>query len=156
MLLGEIELLTMPPSKKTASPQMLAIAMRDATRTRASPVERARCSVKRNLVDSSAARTGDSKAKLVAVRVGIGLDSVARSFGPRSLDDACAALNLSLCHTLSHCAESLVVFAELFFDFKLFFELLSGHSLEAMKLPLWLIVWRWRTAAVRNLLILSL
>lgn len=109
MLLGEVELLTEPPPSQTASPQMLAIAMRNAARTRANPVERASRSVKRNLVDSSAARTGDSKAKLVAVRVRIGLDSIARGLRPRSLDDCRFALDLSLCHNFPHCAESLVL-----------------------------------------------
>jgi len=55
MLLGKIELLAVPPPSEAASPQMLAVAMRNAARARANPIERTSGSVKRNLVDSSAA-----------------------------------------------------------------------------------------------------
>lgn len=100
MPLGEIQLLAILPPSQAASPQMLAIAMRNVARARANPIERTRGSVKRNLVDSSAAGTCNSKAELVTVRVGIGLNRITRGFGSRGLDDGCATLDCVLCHDL--------------------------------------------------------
>ena len=88
---------------------MLATTVSDISRARANPVERTSGSVKRNLVDSSAARACDSKAKLVAFRVGIGRDRITRSLRFRNLDNRCFALDLRLCHDFTYCAESLVL-----------------------------------------------
>ena len=67
MLLCEIQLLTIAPPSQAASPQVLAVAMRNAAGTRANPIERTSRSVKRNLVDSSTAGTGNSKPELVTL-----------------------------------------------------------------------------------------
>jgi len=65
MLLGEINLLAAVLPLQAASPQMLAVSMRDAARTRAFPIQTARSRIKRNLVDAPAALRGNAKPELV-------------------------------------------------------------------------------------------